>query len=254
MGMKKNSSPNKPLVTIITATFNATEYLPRTIKSIRDMAYDNVEWIIVDGASKDGSVELIRQNEDVIDYWISEPDGGIYDAWNKGVLLASGDWIAFLGAGDSYKPDAINVYMNAISSLTIKPDLLSSQVQFVNNIGLVKRVKGESFTWELFKKYMTIAHVGALHHRSLFEKHGLFNTSYTSSGDYELLMRCGENLKSTYLDVVTADMLVGGVSDGYKGISETYLIQRKYGVGVSAKFRYWFACAKRLIRPWLRGY
>jgi cellulose synthase/poly-beta-1,6-N-acetylglucosamine synthase-like glycosyltransferase len=109
-GYFKQSLPDKPLITIITSTYNAAEYLPRTIKSVREQTYTNIEWIIVDGNSKDNTVELIRQNEDVIDYWVSEPDSGIYDAWNKGVSLANGDWIAFLGAGDSYKPDAINVF------------------------------------------------------------------------------------------------------------------------------------------------
>lgn len=252
--VKKESRSDKPLITIITATYNASEYLLRTIKSIRDLTYDNVEWIVVDGASKDATVELIRQNDDAIDYWISEADCGIYDAWNKGVLLARGDWIAFLGAGDVYKPDALNVYMNAILQSSVMLELVSSRVQFVDDDGLVKRVKGEPFKWDAFRKYMTIAHAGALHHRSLFENHGLFDASYSSSGDYELFMRCGAGLKSMYLNVVTADMLIGGVSDGYKSISETYFIQRKYGAGFSAKFRYWVACAKRLVRPWLRGY
>lgn len=253
-GSQKHNQVGKPLVTIITATFNAAELLPRTIKSIRELTYDNVEWIIVDGGSKDGTVEFIRQNEDVIDYWISEADGGVYDAWNKGVLHASGEWLAFLGAGDSYHKDAIDVYLDAISASQIKPEFASSQVQFVNSSGLALRVWGAPFKWKTFKKNMTIAHVGALHHRSLFKKHGLFDTLYFISADYEFFMRCGFNLRTIYLDFVTADMLVGGISNGYEGISETYLIQKKYGAGISAILRYWFACAKRLIRPFIRGY
>lgn len=248
------SQSGRPLVSIITATFNAADLLSSTIKSIRDLTYDNIEWIIVDGASSDDTVDLIRQNEAAIDYWMSEPDHGIYDAWNKGVLLARGEWIAFIGAGDVYKPDALDVYMNAIMLSSVKPELVSSRVKFVDRAGLVKGVKGGAFEWDIFKKYMSIAHVGALHHRSLFERYGLFSTSYSSSGDYEFLMRCGADLRSMYLDFVSVDMLVGGLSDGYKGIFESYLIQRHCGAGGSAKFRYWIACAKRLIRPWLRGY
>jgi glycosyltransferase involved in cell wall biosynthesis len=253
--LRKESRPGKPLVTIITATFNASDDLRRTIDSIRGLTYSNVEWIIVDGGSKDGTVELIRQNEDIVDHWISEPDGGIYDAWNKGISVASGDWVAFLGAGDSYNADAIDVYMRAISASSIKLEFASSRVQFVNNSGLILRVWGAPFEWKTFKKYMTIAHVGALHHRSLFKKQGVFTTSYSSASDYEFLMRCGASLRTIYLDVVTASMLVGGISNNYKCIFETYLIQRKYGADIfSAKFRFLLASLKQFIRPWLRGY
>src|SRR5712664_874457 len=107
-GTHKKSQPGRPLVTIITATFNDADNLLRTVKAVRELFYKNVEWIIVDGGSKDGTVEAIRRNENVIDYWMSEPDRGIYDAWNKGVSRANGDWISFLGAGDCYHPDAID--------------------------------------------------------------------------------------------------------------------------------------------------
>ena len=94
-GEEKHTRAGLPLITIITATYNAAQYLPRTIKSIREQTYENIEWIIIDGNSTDETIELIQQNEDVIDYWMSEPDAGIYDAWNKGISLARGEWIAF---------------------------------------------------------------------------------------------------------------------------------------------------------------
>lgn len=254
-GCTKQSRSDNPLVTIITATFNAAEHLPRTIRSIRELSYGNVEWIVIDGNSSDKTVELIRQNEDVIDYWISEADGGIYDAWNKGVLLASGDWIAFLGAGDCYSPCAISDYVEAISASSISPELISSRVRLVDSEGKSLRVWGAPFEWQVFMKYMTIAHPGAFHSKSLFEKHGLFDTTYSSAADYEFLMRCGSSLRALYLNIVTAEMLVGGISNGYKGMVETYAIQRRYGVNYfPAKFRLWIACAKAYIRPFVRGY
>lgn len=254
-GVSKGLLPGNPLVTIITATFNIEGCLPHTIESIRNRTYKNIEWIVVDGASTDGTIELLRQNEDAIDYWISEPDNGIFDAWNKGVSLANGEWIAFLGAGDSYKAEAIEGYINAIKACSIRPDFVSSRVSFVNNRGMAVRVKGAPFEWELFKNYMTIAHVGAFHHRSLFERYGLFEKSYVSAADYEFLMRCGSSLKTLYLDMVTAEMVVGGASDSYVGLKEAYRIQRQYGMNIIlAKFRLWVACAKRYIRPIVRRY
>ena len=253
-GVKTTAQTGIPLVSIITATFNAGEQLRSTIKSIRDQTYNNIEWIIVDGASSDNTVDLILQNENVIDYWVSEPDGGIYDAWNKGMLIARGEWIAFLGAGDVYKPNAISAYITAIESSTLIPEFASSKIRLVNSSGKVLRIWGAQFDWSIYKKYMNIAHVGALHHKSLFEKQGLFDTAYSSAADYEFLMRCGQSLKTLYLNDVTVDMLAGGVSNGRRGMFETYDIQKKYGAGVVAKLRLWSSVAKSVIRPWLRGY
>ena len=253
-GEGKESKTSRPLVSIITATFNAAEHLPRTIKSIRDLSYKNVEWIVMDGASKDKTVELIRQNEDIVGYLKSEADGGIYDAWNKGISFARGDWIAFLGAGDSYSADAIDVYMDAIGLSPVTPEFASSNARLVDGGGMILRVVGAPFQWETLVKYMTVAHVGALHHKSLFQKWGRFDKSYSSAADYEFLMRCGAGMKAIYIDTVTVDMLIGGVSNGYKGIFETYRIQRKYGAGIAAAVQFLLASAKRFIRPLLRGY
>jgi len=253
-GERQTPKTGKPLVSIITATFNAAEHLPRTVNSIRNLTYGNIEWIVVDGASTDKTVDLIRQNEDIVDYWVSEADGGIYDAWNKGISLARGDWIAFLGAGDSYSADAMDIYMDAIKSSSSFPEFASSKARLVDSSGVTLRVIGAPFQWRSFVKCMTVAHVGALHHKSLFQKWGGFDEFYSSSADYEFLMRCGAGLKAIYSDAVTVDMLIGGVSNGYKGIFETYRIQRKYGAGIIAAVQFLLASAKRFIRPLLRGY
>ena len=111
-GMRRVPQPDKPLITIITATFNAAEYLPYTIRSIRAQEYENIQWIVVDGASKDGTVDLLKENEDVIDYWMSEPDEGIYDAWNKACLHVRGEWIQFIGAGDELASTTVLTQMS----------------------------------------------------------------------------------------------------------------------------------------------
>ena len=195
-----------PLVTIITATFNAAHELPRTIRSIRELTYKNIEWLVIDGNSSDNTIKLIHDNNDIISEWISEPDSGIYDAWNKGVSRAKGDWIAFLGAGDAYKPEAISWYVDAILASGKTLDFVSSRMEMVSSAGVVYREWGGSFNWNIIQRYMNIAHVGALHHRSLFDRYGFFDCTYRSSADYEFLMRCGERLRSLYLPIVTSSM------------------------------------------------
>ncbi|MDH5645697.1 MAG: glycosyltransferase, partial [Candidatus Heimdallarchaeota archaeon] len=100
--MSLSNDENKPLVTIITAVLNGVDTLERTILSVISQSYTNIEYIIIDGGSTDGTIDIIRKYEHAIDCWVSESDTGIYDAWNKGVRLSNGEWIAFLGADDSY--------------------------------------------------------------------------------------------------------------------------------------------------------
>jgi len=95
-------STSPPLVTIITVVFNGEEYLAETIESVASQTYRHIEYIIIDGGSTDSTLNIISAYKDVIDHWISEKDSGIYDAMNKGVQLASGDWICFMNCGDTF--------------------------------------------------------------------------------------------------------------------------------------------------------
>jgi glycosyltransferase involved in cell wall biosynthesis len=251
---KRESKPGKPLITVITATFDDAAELQKTANAMRSLNYRNVEWIIVDGGSSDSTLEVIRRNEDLVAYWLSESDRGIYDAWNKGVSHAHGEWISFLGAGDGYRPTALDEYMAEIERQEFVPHLISSKVRHVSDSYKTLRVWGEKFEWRKFRKFMNIGHCGALHHKSLFNQYGVFDISFTSASDYEFLMRCRAGLKAAYVDSVTTDMPVGGVSNGYKGLVETYRIQRKYGEGKVAMLWLAIACIKRFVRPTLRGY
>ena len=113
-GYFKKAYDHKPLVSIITVIFNGEKYLEQTIQSVINQTYDNVEYIIIDGGSTDGSVGAIKKYEEQIDYWISEEDDGIYDAMNKGMSLASGEWINFMNAGDVFYDEQVlnRIYMN----------------------------------------------------------------------------------------------------------------------------------------------
>lgn len=202
----------KPLVSIITSTFNAALCLPAAIKSIQDIAYDNFEWIIIDGGSSDGTVNLIQQHEDIISYWISEPDRGIYDAWNKGLHVAKGDWICFLGADDLIMPDAISNLLACNRASGESLDFIYGRVQLYEN-GTLLRTIGEPWMWTKFKRYFAATHPGALHHASYFKRYGYFDISFRITGDYEMLLRAGKSLKVGFNNSVVAHMQMGGVSN-----------------------------------------
>lgn len=103
-----------PLVTIVTPVFNAVEYLDETIKTIRKQSYKKIEYIVVDGGSTDGTIDIIKKNKDVISYWISEPDSGMYDALCKGLKKATGDYIGYLNAGDLYFDTTLETVVNIL--------------------------------------------------------------------------------------------------------------------------------------------
>jgi len=212
-GESKNEMPT---VTIITVVFNGENNLEKTINSIINQTYKNIEYIIIDGGSTDHTIDIIKKYEHVIDYWVSEPDAGIYDAWNKGLRLASGQWIAFVGADDTYEIDAIEKYVNYINQIKqinhIYPEYISSKVNLVTN-GNIVRVIGDKWRWNIFKKYMNTAHVGSLHKRTLYENYGLYDTRYKICGDYELLLRPKNKLKTGFINCITANMELGGISN-----------------------------------------
>ena len=101
-GITKIGTPEHPLITVVTVVYNGAATLEQTILSVVNQTYDNVEYIIIDGASTDCTLDIVKKYEDKIDYWQCEPDGGIYDAMNKGIGLATGEWINFMNSGDSF--------------------------------------------------------------------------------------------------------------------------------------------------------
>lgn len=206
---------NKPLISIITSVFNGEKYFEQAIQSILNQTYQNIEYIIIDGNSTDQTISIIKKYQDQITYWVSEPDQGIYDAWNKGVKAAKGEWISFVGADDILYPNAMENYVNYILMSESKDkglDYLSAKVELVKEDLEVVRTFGEVWKWGVFKKYMNVAHVGSLHHKNLFKKYGFYNTDYKIVGDYELLLRANKHLEAGFINDVTAKMRFGGVS------------------------------------------
>jgi hypothetical protein len=201
-------------------------------------------------------VSILEQYNDLIDYWRSEPDGGIYDAWNKAISLARGKWIAFLGADDEYYPHALKSYADFLSiDHNVSPQFISSRVD-LTRAGRVYRTVGKAWNWRDFSKCMSVAHVGAMHHRTLFEQFGPFDQSYRICGDYELLLRPRAALRSAFLPITTARMAYGGISNLHPRpvLSETKRAKRSSGgrPALLCSVEYGYAFAKWLVRSALR--
>jgi glycosyltransferase involved in cell wall biosynthesis len=248
MGEAASGTPDRPLVTIITAVYNASDCIATCIESVLAQDYPNREHILIDACSKDGTLEIIRSYERRIDYWISEPDKGIFDAWNKGLELARGEWIAFLGADDRYLPHALSTYMDLART---HPDalFLSSRAKLDHPSGHSPTFGGP-WEWPRFSKAMTTVHVGSMHHRTLFERYGTFDISYRMAGDYEFMLRAGDSLTTAFTPEVTVIQRAGGESDSTAGLHEARRakVKARLATPLSSALYLWKASMRFYVR------
>lgn len=211
---------SKPLVSIIIATYNVSSLIEDTLVSILNQTYTNYEILIVDAGSDFHTLSFIDKYKDHLSYFVSEPDSGIYDAWNKALLKAKGDWISFLGAGDRYLENALENYVNFLTQSPKTFDFISSIIEIIDDSGKLISIHGKEWSWPDFLKNMDCAHVGAFHSQRLFKQYGNFDTSYQIAADYELLMRARSDLSAGFLPLVTVQMLSGGISSTRQILSE----------------------------------
>ena len=208
-GKYKISSDNKPLITIVTVVFNGVDFLEDTIKNIIEQNYDNVEYIVIDGGSKDGTLDIIRKYESVIDYWVSEPDKGIYDAMNKSIDLASGQWINFMNAGDFFYE---SVTLSKVFEKNIHEDFIiiygDHQVKYPNKIKSVNAGKTK-YLW----KGSQFCHQSAFVNLS-YHKNNKFNLCRKIAADYEFFYTAWiVDINFIYLPLIISKVSSGGISD-----------------------------------------
>lgn len=202
-----------PKVSIITASYNSEKTIEDTIESVLNQTYGNIEYIIIDGGSSDKTISIIKKYEDLFFgrlTYLSEKDKGIYDAWNKGLKLSTGDWISFVGSDDILLKDAISEY---VRSITANPEsnFISSKMMLVKENLDPIRVTGKPWG-DKMRSYNCIAHVGCLHHKYLFMQKGAFDIDYRIAGDYDFLLRCLDIIKPHYFPMITVKVREGGIS------------------------------------------
>ena len=221
----KKSYANKPLISIVTVVYNGEQHLEQTINSVLDQNYDNIEYIIIDGGSTDGTIEIIKKYEGQIDYWVSEKDNGIYDAMNKGTDVVTGEYLAFLNADDWYESDTLTVISDNI--LEHKRDY------FFGNIDVYKNEKYQS-TWlpkpQKYKRAMPIYHPG-LFVKTEFLKANKFDTSYRIVSDYEFVIKLILKKKTyVYIPKTLTCFRDGGISNTQNTLKdkECFRLQYRY--------------------------
>ena len=190
-GCYKYSLKQNPLITIVTVVLNNEKDLENTIKSVLLQKYVNIEYIIIDGGSKGSVIAKIKKYEDFIDYWISQKDKGIFDAYNKALRLANGDYICFLNVGDYFTEKALDYIIKKIKNK--KLDVIFGSVK--------KNIIHTGFNINNIRKSLNIfpSLTSSFINHQLFKKNGLFNLKYSCYNDYEFIYRVIKTNKLNYL-------------------------------------------------------
>ena len=178
-----------PLVTIITVVYNNDVYLAETIDSVTQQSYSNIEYIIIDGGSTDGTLDIIRQHEDRIDYWISEPDNGLYDAMNKGIALATGEIIGILNSDDLYFPTTVTEVVAEYQKQPQPCVIFGSLYKFAPESETTSLHRGDLSDRSFASASILINHPTCFVHHSLYRDFGGFKPEYEVGADRELMMR-----------------------------------------------------------------
>ena len=226
-------------ISIITATYNSAATIKDTLLSVNVQTYPDIEHIIVDGASKDNTLEIVKEFGKRVAKLISEPDKGIYDAMNKGIRAATGDVIGILNSDDFFSSnDVLSVVAKTFQENKI--DALYGDVHFVNPDNLNKKVRYYSsklFKPSLFRLGFMPAHPSFYMKRECYQKHGLYSLDYKIASDYDLLIKYlyKERINYQYLEKDFVTMRTGGIST--KNIHSRLLLNkeilkacRKYGI------------------------
>ncbi len=218
-----------PTLTVITVVYNNVRDIERTIRSVVSQTYPHIEYIIIDGASTDGTVQVIERYAEHIARWISEPDGGIYDAMNKGLARATGDYVLFMNSGDEiHGADTVAQVFDSSPGADIyygETELFSDDWE---SLGLRRHAIPERFTWRSFRYGMNVSHQAIYVRRSIA---GRYDTRYALSADIDWVIRAAKQAKHIVnTRRIVAKYLVGGMSKKrhWRSLKERFRIFSKH--------------------------
>ena len=240
-------------VSIITVTLNSEKYLSDCIHSVNRQNYKNIEHIIIDGKSTDGTLDIILENTDHISYWLSETDRGMYDAINKGLQLATGDIVGILNSDDMFaSADAVRTIVDCFENSTtdsVYGDLVYIDPSNPNKID--RYWKGNSYKRGRFRYGWMPAHPTFYIRRELIEQYGLYENHYYTAADYEFMARYlfRHKISAQYVDAMLVKMRTGGISNGnlksrLRANRRDYLAMRKNKI----PFSFFVSILKPLIK------
>ena len=218
-------------LSVICATKNSAVTLPFLLESYKKQRTEETEFIVVDACSTDLTHEILKNYDKEIDGLIIEPDRSIYDAWNKGVRLAQGDFVCFIGADDRIAPGAINALLSAINEYGVADFIHGHNILLKK--GQFSALIGRPYQSETIEKYLPMAHVMSSHRRMWIIDNGGFDATYRSSGDYDFLLRVRKSMQIVDCQAILAYVADAGISrSSITPILESFRSRRKNGVAI----------------------
>jgi glycosyltransferase involved in cell wall biosynthesis len=218
-----------PKLSVITIVYNNVKDIERTMLSVLNQTYRNIEYIVIDGGSKDGTAEVIHKYKSRLAQFISEPDNGIYDAMNKGLALATGDYVLFMNSGDEiYAPETVTEVFETAASA----DIYYGETEMYNeqweSLGQRRHCAPEVFNWTSFRYGMSVGHQAIYVKRSLAQPYDL---KYKYSADIDWIIKAAKNASSIVnTHMYVAKYLIGGMSKKkhFASLRERFRIFSKY--------------------------
>ncbi len=218
-------------LSVITIVFNDVENIEKTINSVFSQTYSNIEYIIIDGASKDGTVDIIKKYSDKLFFWSSEPDAGLYDAMNKGINKARGDYVCFLNSGDLFfEENTIEKMFSSTKNNEV--DIFYGETVIIDSKGTVKGKRRLSapkqMNWKSFKNGMLVSHQAFI---PALKKVPKYDLKYKYSGDFDWCIKIMKNSKKIHnTNQILIRYLDGGLTKQrlIKSLKERFRIMSKY--------------------------
>lgn len=221
-------------ISIVTAVRNGAEVLEKTISSVLTQEYDNFEYIIIDGASTDGTLQIIDKYRNQLTHVVSEPDDGIYEAMNKGIKLCTGDVIGIINAGDHYFPGAFQRVANAFHEKNFNQYIFWGDVEY-SKTGIVRGWRPNNL-----KRGAFAPHPSMFTPRAVYENIGLYDESFSLLGDYDFMYRAVNihGIKALYLPELIAYYEEGGLSDRniLNCLRDELRVKLRYGASKTSAF------------------
>lgn len=240
-GYFKQSLPDKPLITVITVVFNGDQHLEETIQSVINQTYDNVEYIIIDGGSIDSTVDIIRKYENEIDYWVSEPDAGLYDAMNKAIILANGKWLSMMNCFDTFSGDNILEY--------ICDGYFNTRYDFIySDVNLFYKNKCKRYSCD--HNRLMVNHQCSIYKKGLHNQYGYYLVApNVTISDYLFFSLINKN---NYIkcDRVIANYDTSGLSQSRWSIEQKFIIDYLINGLSKGKFILYFILYYYKIKLW----
>lgn len=220
---------DKPLLSVITVVFNNEKDIERTMLSVLNQTYPNIEYLVIDGKSTDGTLQIIQKYHDHLAYFISEKDNGIYDAMNKGLAKATGDYVIFMNSGDEfYEKNTVKTVFATEPDADIYYGETEMLSQNLENLGERRHKTPKNFTWRDFKYGMSVSHQAIFIRRKLVEN---YNLKYQLSSDIDWILSAAKKAqKIVNVHRYVAKYLVGGQSKKrhLQSLQERFAIMRKH--------------------------